>query len=129
MNKEDLIKEMKESIGTKDPIIFFQKMTDAFTMLFDNMDDLKKEVKRAQLNAVLAIDWDMQIARKMLDEEITFLRQVANQNFGTTNMFENEIKELKNVLMTGGGIIGNYKAFVAFWQDLLGYHPFLEHRK
>ena len=45
-----------------------------------------------------------------------------------TNMYQQE-----NDALTNAGLIGvslmNYSLFVKFWQDLLGYHPFLEARK
>lgn len=127
MNKEDLLKEMKESIGTKDPLVYFSSLVDAFSHLFNQMDDLKRELKSVQLNSNLAIQWDPKVAKNLIDEEIIVLRKIGKQDDGS-NMWEPEIKELQKAYLQGL-YMDNYNSFCSFWQDLLGYHPFLEKRK
>ncbi len=39
MNRQDLIKEMRASVGTKDPVVFFEKMVDLFDALFEEVGD------------------------------------------------------------------------------------------
>lgn len=127
MNREDVLKQMKDSVGTKEPTAFFAQMVDALSLLFDRIDDLEKELKTVQINSTLAIHWDPRLAEKMISDEIQTLRRIGKQLDGP-NMWENEIKELQSSYMTGNVVV-SYPTFCTFWQDLLGYHPFLEHRK
>lgn len=128
MNREDLLKEMKDSVGTKDPIVFFQKMTDAFSLLFESLDSLEVQVKKAQLNSVLAIDWDVEAAQDLISKEVSYLRKNGKQTDGT-NIFTDEIAALQQEAMIREEMNEGYKSFCAWWKDLLGYHPFLESRK
>lgn len=127
MNKDDLLEDMRSSIGTKDPLVFFSCLVDVFDHLFNQIDDLKKELKSVQLNSTLAIQWDSKVAKNLIDEEIMVLRKIGKQDDGT-NFWEPEIKALQETYMQGKNI-DDYVSFCAFWQDLLGYHPFLEKRK
>lgn len=127
MNRQDLLKQMKDSVGTKEPTAFFTQMVDAFDLLFDKIDVLEKEIKRAQLNSVLAIHWDQRIADTMVNDEIVYLRKMGKQADGI-NLYVDEIDMLQKAYMDKLAI-SDYSRFCKFWQELLGYHPFLEHRK
>ena len=61
MNNETILKELRElreSIGNKDPIEFFAKFVDAFELLFDKLDQLESEVRTAKVNSALSISWN-----------------------------------------------------------------------
>lgn len=127
MNRDDIIKEMKESIGTKEPTVFFSKMTDLLSTLFDRVDSLEKSLQKTQINTVMLMQWDKSVVANMIGEEMEFLRKNGKQADGT-NMYQEEIDTLKDAFMFGQAI-DNYASFVNFWKSLLGYHPFLEARK
>jgi hypothetical protein len=133
MNRKDLLKEMSETIGTKSPIIFFSKMVDVFNLLFNRIDDLEHQLKRVQINTVMTMHWEEKVALNMIADEIEFLRKAGAQS-NEINIYQSEIDELKHVFKHGITIYGNgalldYTVFCQFWQELLGYHPFLEGRK
>jgi hypothetical protein len=119
INKENLLQEMKDSIGTQDPIVFFQKMVDAFTLLFNRIDDLENQVKQAKVNAALAINWDSSIASDLIAKQIQVLRQ-------NPDLYANEIKELKQFYAFK--CYTNSENFVSDWIRVLGYHPFLDYK-
>lgn len=127
MNRADLLKEMKESVGTKEPTVFFGKMVDVLNMLFDKVDSLEKSLQKTQINTVMLMKWDQQVVANMISDEMVFLRANGKQADGT-NMYQRELDELSQAYMYGQHI-GDYSSFVNFWKDLLGYHPFLEARK
>ena len=127
MNRKDLLKDMKGSIGTKDPLVFFGKMVDVFELLFDRLESLENENYKVKLNTVMLMNWEPNVAAGMVSEELKFLRTTGKQTDGT-NMYQQEIDELKNI-HTAPHHLQNYVSFVKFWRDLLGYHPFLEARK
>lgn len=128
MNKEDVLKEMKESVGTKDPEIFFSKMVDLFSLLFDKIDSLSKDLERVQLNSTMAIHWDERLAMKMVNDEIQHMRATGKDHASNLNIYSNEIYSLQCVYKDSS-VIKNYVEFCKFWQDTLGYHPFLEARQ
>src|SRR5208282_3423057 len=72
---EYLLKYMKESIGTKDPIEFFDRMTDVFSLLFGRMDQVQKDLDRLKLHSALAINWEPKVAANMLAKQVHVLRQ------------------------------------------------------
>src|ERR1700690_1944503 len=120
MKREDLLKDMKESVGTKDPVVFFDKMVDEFNLLFDRIDALENISKRNALLTALAIHWDPNIAADMLATHVNILRQ-------NKDVYHNEISLLKDAY-TKNVVTQNYADFTAFWVDVLGYHPFLDSR-
>lgn len=111
MKREDLLNEMKSSIGTKDPIEFFDKMVDVFNLLFDRMDRLERQT-------ALSIHWDPKIAADMLAKQVTKLRE-------DKDTYANEISALKKAFAEDL-VTQNYNDFCSFWSDTLGYHPFLD---
>lgn len=127
MNRADVLKEMKESVGTKEPTVFFGKMVDVLTMLFDKVDSLEKSLQKTQVNTVMLMKWDQHVVANMIGEELNFLRTSGKQPDGT-NMYQQEIDTLTNAYLYNK-YTQDYAAFVTFWKDLLGYHPFLEARK
>lgn len=128
MNPKDVIKNMKESIGTKDPEVFFSHMTDMFVLLFDRLDSVQTELRRVQLNSTMAIQWDPRLALNMIDDEIHHMRTTGKDPLQGGNIYEDEIRILQTVYMNAPSL-NNYSSFCKFWQDTLGYHPFLEARK
>ena len=70
MKREDLLLDMKKSVGTQDPIVFFEKMIDVFNLLFDRIDQLEENVKYTRLQTALAIQWEPKVARAMLTAQI-----------------------------------------------------------
>lgn len=127
MNRVDLLKEMKESVGAKEPTVFFGKMVDVLNMLFDKVDSLEKSIQKTQVNTVMLMKWDQSVVAKMISEELAFLRSNGKQVDGT-NMYQQELDALSQAYMFGQHT-QDYSSFVTFWKDLLGYHPFLEARK
>ena len=124
MNREDLLKEMKNTIGTESPRIFFDKMVDVFGLLFDKLDRLEKQLKITKRYAALSINWNDQCAKTMIMEEIAFLRKNGKQP-DNTNLYSNEIEKLEYMY---NWPIGSCENFCHQWQLILGYHPFLEAR-
>lgn len=120
MKREDLLKEMKEAVGTKDPIDFFAKMVDVFTLMFDRIDELETEVRRAKTHSALAIQWEPKVAANMLTEQIAILRKDSDTYFSELDALK---KAYAEDLVTR-----NYFDFCRFWQDTLGYHPFLDYK-
>lgn len=119
MKREDLLKDMKESIGTKDPLEFFDKLTDVLTLLFDRIDQLEESVNKAGTHAVAASHWDPRLAADMISAEVKKLRDADK------DVWANEINALK-IAFAEDKVTQNYEDFVKFWQDLLGFHPFLD---
>ncbi len=122
---EQVLQEMKESIGTKDPLIFFDKMVEVHSHLFEKISKIEKDLQKIKLNSILAIQWDKRIAMSIINEEVHFLRKTGKQEDGS-NIYENEIKRLQNAYMEDGDFLASYASFCNFWSDLLGHHPFLE---
>lgn len=120
MNRDIILQDMKASVGTQDPIIFFEKMVDVFTLLFDRLDELEVEVKKANLKAALAIQWEPKMASTMLTSMIEDLRQDKETYF-------DEIAALKKAFVEDK-VTQNYSDFCVFWEDTLGWHPFLDYK-
>ena len=123
MNKDSLLKEMRESIGTKDPIVFFEKMIDAFEILFNQIDHLRVEVQDTKNFLTLAIKWDPKVANSMLVRTIQDLRVKGDDGTGV-NVFHEEISQLKKLMMNGE-MTADYDTFCKLFIETLGYHPFL----
>jgi GMP synthase PP-ATPase subunit len=121
MNRKDLLKDMKDSIGTKDPIEFFDKMVDAFDLLFQEIDQLKKKLDTQNTISGLSIQWDPKVAATMLANQIEVLRK-------DKDIYHQELSALK-VAYVEDKVTQDYKTFCTFWEDTLGYHPFLNYEK
>lgn len=119
MDRKSLLKEMKDSVGTQEPIVFFAKMVDVFDLLFNRIDELEDELKEANLKAALAIQWEPRLAAGMLADKIQILRQ-------DKDTYAEEISQLKKAFVEDK-VTQNYDEFCAFWKEALGYHPFLEY--
>jgi hypothetical protein len=120
MKREDLISEMKGSIGTKEPIVFFQKMVDAFNLLFDRLDQLESDLKKVKVQSALSIQWEPKLASEMLAKQVYVLRQNKDKD-----AYANEIEALK-VAYAQDKVTQNYQEFCKFWVETLGWHPFLD---
>lgn len=118
MKKDDLLKEMKESIGTKDPLVFFDKMVDVFTLMLNDIDLLNKNLKRIKTQSALAIKWEPKVAADMLAKEVSTLRE-------DKEIYAVEISALKKAHLEDL-VTQNYNDFCKFWEDTLGWHPFLD---
>ncbi len=127
MNRQDLIKEMRASIGTKDPVIFFEKMIDLFDALFEEMTFIRSEVQDTKNFMALAIKWDAKVANSMLVRTIMELR-VKGDDGTNINIFHEEISVLKKLMITGEMTV-DYDTFVKKFTEILGYHPFLRESK
>lgn len=121
MKREDLLKEMKESIGTKDPIVFFGKMVDVFHLLFDRLDQLEADNQRLGSYAALAIQWEPKVASDMLAQQIEVLRLDRDTYFTELSVLKKAYAE--------NTVTQNYADFCKFWLDTLGWHPFLDYSK
>ena len=119
MNRKDVLKEMKDSVGVKDPIEFFEKMTDVFTLLFDRLDKLEEQNERLRVQSALAIQWEPKIASEMLTKQVKILREQDS------TVFAAEIDALK-MAFAQDIVTQNYNDFCNFWSDTLGFHPFLD---
>jgi hypothetical protein len=118
MKREDVLKEMREAVGTKEPVEFFAKMTDMFTLLFDRIDQLEGTLKRVKTQSALAIQWEPTIASDMLAKQVQVLRQ-------DKETFTTEIEALKQAYAQDV-VTQNYQSFCDFWENTLGWHPFLD---
>ncbi len=118
MKREDVLKEMKEAVGTKEPVEFFGKMVDVFNLLFGEIDRLQSDVSRIKTHSALAIQWEPKVASDMLARQVEILRR-------SKDIYFMEIDELKRAFAEDR-VTQNYHDFVQFWQDTLGYHPFLD---
>jgi len=126
MNKEDLLKSMRESIGKEEPTIFFAKMVDAFTLLFQEISELKTLVNYDTACSALAIQWDSQVARQMLVDVVAKLRVDGKVPGTNDNAFSEELTALKQAIAENK-VTQNYNDFTFFWTSLLGYHPFVRY--
>lgn len=122
MNREVLLKEMRSSIGTQAPLVFFEKMTDLFEMMFDHIEKLEDDNKRLKALVPLAIQWEPKVAASMLAKQIDILRN------DDKDLYVTEIQALK-IAYAEDRVTQEYVDFCKFWQDTLGYHPFLSYDK
>ena len=121
MSKENLIKEMMETIGDKDPILFFQKLTLLFERLSIQMDEIQDDLDKVKTNSALAIAWDPKVASDLLSHQIDVLRQ-------DRDLYHDQLSDLKKAYVEGL-VTQDYITFVNFWVDTLGFHPFLNYKK
>lgn len=120
MKREDLLKEMKNSIGTKEPVEFFDKMVDVLNLLFDRIDNLENNLQAVKKQTALAIEWEPRVAADMIAKQIEVLRQDKDTYFA-------EISSLKKAYAEDLVTL-NYNSFCKFWMDTLGWHPFLDYK-
>lgn len=120
MDRKSLLKEMKDSVGTQEPVVFFAKMVDVLNLLFDRMDSLQQELSETKQNAALAIHWEPKVARSMITEKIDILR-------ADKDSYVEEISALKKAFIEDK-VTQNYSDFCSFWESTLGFHPFLDYR-
>jgi hypothetical protein len=120
MKREDIIKEMKETIGTKEPIEFFSKMVDMFDLLFDRIDQLELDLLGVRVSTTLAIQWEPKIASDLLAEQVNVLRQDKETYFAELTALKQAFAEDK--------VTQSYTEFCQFWLDTLGWHPFLNYK-
>jgi hypothetical protein len=120
MKREDLMKEMKQAVGTKEPIVFFDKMADAINLLFDRIDQLEVDLQQVKVQSALSIQWEPKLASEMLAKQVYSLRQ--NQD---KDAYKSEIDALKEAYAQDK-VTQNYQEFCKFWVDTLGWHPFLD---
>lgn len=120
MKREDLMKEMKQAVGTKEPIVFFDKMADAINLLFDRIDQLEVDLQQVKVQSALSIQWEPKLASEMLAKQVYSLRQ--NQD---KDAYKSEIDSLKEAYAQDK-VTQNYQEFCKFWVDTLGWHPFLD---
>lgn len=121
MDKEKILKDMRNSIGQKDPIVFFDKMVDVFEYLFGKVDILERDLRKAKQHAALAIEWSPVVASDMLVKEINKLRPMKDTYFA-------EISALKKAHFENT-VTQDYSSFCVFWEETLGWHPFLDYEK
>lgn len=119
MNRQDLLKQMRESIGTQDPVVYFDKLVTAFEMLFDRIDSLEEMNHRLRIQTALAVQWDPKIASDIISKQVNILRKQDSVTFAS------EIDTLK-LAFAQDVVTQNYDSFCTFWLDTLGYHPFLD---
>jgi|ERR1700722_12893581 len=122
MNRSDLLKDMRASIGTQAPIVFFEKMTDLLGIVFDHIEKLEQNNQRLQELVPLAIQWEPRVASNMLAREIDLLKKTDK------DIYAAEIQALKTAYAEDK-VTQEYVDFCQFWQDTLGYHPFLSYDK
>lgn len=118
--REELLADMRGMIGTQDPVVFFDKMVDVFDLLFDRIDELQIESKKISLKSALAIQWEPKLASTMLSIMIQDMRSDSETYF-------EEISALKKAFLEDK-VTQNYNDFCFFWEETLGYHPFLEYK-
>ena len=119
MDRKTLLKEMKETNGTREPIVFFEKMVDMFSLIFDRIEKLEKDLGETRMNAALAIQWEPKVARAMITDEISILRE-------NKDTYVEEISKLKKAFIEDK-VTQNYNEFCLFWEETLGFHPFLSY--
>lgn len=120
MTRAQLLAKMKASVGTKDPLEFFSDMVDVFNMMFDRMESLEKDLKRVKTQSALAIEWEPKVASDMISKQVSIMRQDMDRD-----VYANEIAALKKAFAEDL-VTQNYNSFCTFWQDTLGWHPFLD---
>jgi hypothetical protein len=119
MDRKTALKDMRDSVGTKDPIVFFEKMVDVLNLLFDRIDGLEASLKETRMNAALAIQWEPKVAQAMITHQIEILREDKETYF-------DEISKLKKAFVEDR-VTQSYASFCEFWQETLGFHPFLNY--
>lgn len=122
MNRDTLLKEMRDCIGTQNPTVFFEKMTRVFELMFEHIEGLELNSRRLRTLVPLAIQWEPKVAANMLAQEIEHMKKADKDTYA------NEIQAFK-VAYAEDRVTQEYADFCKFWQDTLGYHPFLDYDK
>lgn len=122
MNRQALLDEMKSSVGSQAPVVYFEKLTELFSILFDKIENLEDELHQVRMQSALAIQWDPKVASNMLAEQIEVLRKADKDTYAF------EIIDLKRAY-ADDLITQEYASFCQFWLDTLGFHPFLNYDK
>ena len=120
MNRNDLLNSMKQSIGSQEPIVFFDKMVDALNLLFNRIDDLESQIKDANLKVALAIHWEPKLASSLLSKMIDRMRKEDKETYAE------QIVQLKKAFVDDK-ITHSYLSFCQFWEEVLGYHAFMSY--
>lgn len=120
MKHQDLLKQMQDTIGVQDPIVYFDKFTQLLGLLFDRLDTLETQVQRLGAHVSLAIQWDPKVASNMLAQQIKTLKRADK------DIYTCEIAALQ-AAYTNDHITQEYSDFCTFWQEVLGYHPFMDY--
>lgn len=116
---------MKELVGKKEPVLFFKSMVDVFEVIFDKLESIEQKLNNSQvalsndkanLIAALSIKWDPKIALLMLAQEIEKFRE-------NKSLYHAEISAFKDAYAQNI-VTQDYDSFVAFWQNIVGEHPF-----
>jgi hypothetical protein len=119
--RENLINDMRDCIGTRDPIEYFSKLVSALDLLFDEIEILQTQNIGLHVKTALAIQWEPSLALDLLDAQINTLRE-------DRDLYHAEISAFKKARMEDS-VTQSYEAFCKFWVDTLGYHPFLPYKK
>ena len=120
MKREDILKEMKDSVGTQNPIDFFKNFVDLFKILFDKIDHLENTLKDVKKQSALSIQWEPKIASDMLTAELVKLREDKDTYVAEITAFKKAYAE--------GKVVQHYDTFCQFWFETLGWHPFLDYK-
>ena|SRR5271154_1943911 len=120
MDRKALLIDMRNSVGTQAPTVYFEKMTELFSMLFDKIEDLEEELHQVRTQSALAIQWEPKVAANMLAEQIEKLRAADK------DVYAKEILTLK-IAYAEDVVTQEYADFCQFWLDTLGWHPFLDY--
>jgi hypothetical protein len=111
---------METCIGTQAPLVYFEKMTKLFGILFDHIESLETTVNQLKNRCALAIRWEPKVASDMLSKQITALKIADKDTYAL------EIVALQRAYAEDK-VTQEYVDFCQFWQDTLGYHPFLDY--
>lgn len=121
MKADLLLQEMRDSVGLKEPTVYFAKLTDVLQQLTNQLAQLTADVDRLKTNTALAIQWEPKVASDMLSKEITKLRGADK------DIYASEILALQQAYAEDR-VTQEYADFCIFWQNTLGFHPFLEYK-
>jgi hypothetical protein len=121
MSHKDLLKEMSDSVGVQEPVHYFGLLTKVLGLLFDRLDRVEKEVQLVKTYTALAIEWDPRVAANMLAEQIKKMKSHVDRDIYLVEIAALQLAYADDV------ITQEYTSFCQFWQDTLGYHPFLDY--
>lgn len=120
MDRKKILEDMKNSVGTKNPIEFFKQFVDIFNLLFDELDSVNDKLNKIKIQSALAIKWEPRLASMLLSNQIEILRADKETYHEVLSEFKKAYAE--------DVITQSYDVFCVFWQEQLGYHPFLEYK-
>lgn len=121
MSHKDLLEDMRNSVGQKDPVVFFEKMVSVFEAMFEKLDSLERDMDRIKTHSALSIQWDPKVASDMITRQVQILRE-------DKATYSNEIHLLKTAFAEDK-VTQNYADFCQFWVSCLGWHPFLDYER